>query len=114
MAAREPLEPDRTWEPLFHIEMVAMQGDTAIAIGGAGEKGPGERAFEFVGRIQSALGLASHLKRDGWLKLLVEQALMRRRVVELEKVLGGLFKLQRRSRQRKLSVDLDGLYAGMR
>ena len=55
--AVDPQQDLRLGQPRFHIEMVAMQGDTAITVSGAGKQGPGKLAGEFVGRKQAAFGL---------------------------------------------------------
>jgi hypothetical protein len=45
--------------------------------------------------IEAAFGLAQDRPRDGWLKLLLQQPLMRGRVVELKEPPVGLLKRDR-------------------
>lgn len=70
-----------------------MQCHAAIAIGGTRKQGTRELAFEFLGAVEAAFGLAQDVQGDGRFKLLLKQSQMRRRVVEFEKALVGLLKL---------------------
>src|SRR4029450_12472217 len=65
--------------------MVTMQGDTPIPIGRAGKQRPGKLAGQLLRRIQPALGLAQDLERNWWVKLIFEESLMCRRIVDLHK-----------------------------
>ena len=56
--AIHPQQPLGLGQPRFHRELGTMQGDTAIAIGRAGKEGMRELAFQLVGCLQPASGLA--------------------------------------------------------
>jgi hypothetical protein len=81
-----------------------MQGDAAIAIGGARPEGVGKLARQFVGGIEAAFGLPEDIEGNRRWPLLFEQALMRRGVVEFEKALRRLLELEGRACERKLVV----------
>jgi hypothetical protein len=57
--------------------MVAMQGHTAIAVGGAGKERVGEFLRERILGIRPAPRCAQDLDRNGREPLIFEQALMR-------------------------------------
>jgi hypothetical protein len=96
---------------LFHIEMVAMQGDTARAIRGPGEERPRKLPVELFGTVRPPFGLTEYHQWNRGLKLVFEQALMGRGVVEVHKRLMGLLKLQRRCRQRELISGAERLFS---
>jgi hypothetical protein len=85
--------------------MIPVQGDPAIALRGAGKQGPGALACALGGRLESAAGLAQHLKWAGGRALLLEQALRRGGIVQLEKGLMGPLECQGRPRQGQLLVE---------
>ena len=78
--------------------MIAMEGDTAILIGGPGKEPLDKLPSQFVRRIELAFGLAEDLQGNGGRKVLLEQALMRGRIVGVHEGLMGLFKLRGRLR----------------
>jgi hypothetical protein len=97
--ALEPEQHRGLGQPLLPLEMLPMQGDTAITLGRTGTEDGWKRACQVVGRLPPAFGLASPLQGEGWRKRLVEHALRRRGVGELADILVGLLELQRRARQ---------------
>jgi hypothetical protein len=66
------------------MEVVAVQGDTAIPVRGAREERLGETAGELVLRIDAALRSTQHLHRNRGEPLILEEALMGGGVVGLE------------------------------
>jgi hypothetical protein len=91
-------------QSLLYIAVVAMQGDPAVPVGRTGQESPGELALKLIRCIEPAFGLAQHVKRNGRLKLLLKQPLMRGGVLEFDKALVGLLELQRCLRQSALVV----------
>jgi hypothetical protein len=68
----DPQEELGLRSPFFHIEMVAMQGHTAIAVGGAGKERVGEFLREPIWGIRPALRCAQDLDRNGREPLIFE------------------------------------------
>jgi len=58
-------------QAFFDIEVVAMQGDTAIPIRRPWEHGMGEPARQFVGAVWSAFRLCQDMDRNRGLKSLL-------------------------------------------
>jgi hypothetical protein len=98
----------------LHIKVVAMQSDTAIAVGRA-RKERARKLLRQPGWTESAaLGFCQDCNRYGWSKTLFEEPLMRRRVIELNKCLVSLFQRGRGGAQRKLIVVQASLNVEMR
>jgi len=75
-----------------------MERDTSILIGRAGQYRAGKSPRELFQGREPSFGFAEHLQRHGGLEAFFEQALMGRRVVDLQKRLMGLFQLGGRLR----------------
>jgi hypothetical protein len=65
----------------FYIEMVAVQGDAPIAIGGARKKRPRKLAGQLLLGISPALGLPQDVERNRRIELVFEEALVRGRII---------------------------------
>src|SRR5262249_62066199 len=89
--AVHPQQHLRLRQSLIHIEVITVQGDAAIAIGGARKEGASELALELLGGIQTPFGLPKHMQGNRRSKLLFEEALVGGGVVEFQKVLMSLF-----------------------
>jgi len=66
----------------LYIEVVAMQGDTTVAVGRPRKERMGEFLREHFLGIAPALGGPQDLDRDGWQALIGEQPLMGGRIIE--------------------------------
>ena len=73
--------------------MVAVQGDTAVAVGGAGKEGMGELFREHLLGRAPALRGPQDLNRDGRETLSGEQALMRGRIIGVNEDLMALLQV---------------------
>jgi hypothetical protein len=82
----------------FHREMVTMEGDTPIAIGGARKQRPRKFAGQFLLGVYPALGLTQDVERDRRGELILEEPLMRSRILGLDKGLMDLLELPWRGR----------------
>jgi hypothetical protein len=94
--------------------MVAMQGHTAIAVGGAGKARIGEFLREHIWGIRPAPRCAQDRDRNGREPLSFEQALMRGRMIGLDEGLMVLVQCSRRASQRELLVIEPPLNLNMR
>jgi hypothetical protein len=77
-----------------------MQGDTAVAVGGAWKERVSEFLCEHLLRIAPALRRSQDLHGYGWEALSAEQALMGGRIIELDEGLMALFQVARGACQR--------------
>ena len=91
MLSVHPEQHLRLGQTLFDIEVVALQGDTAITIRRPWEHGMGEPACQFVGAVWSAFRLCQDMDRTRGLTSLLQQPLMGGGVLRLDKGLMDLF-----------------------
>jgi hypothetical protein len=91
-----------------------MQGHAAIAVGHARKERSRKLLRQPIWAQDAALRFGKDRDRNGWVKPLVEEALMRRDVVEPDERLMGLFQLGRCVAQRKLVVVQASLNVEMR
>ena len=93
-----PVDPEQDLalgNACLYIEVIAMQGDTAVAVGGARKECVSEFLCEHLLRIAPALRRPQDLDGDGWEALIVEQALMGGCIIELDEGLMALFQVAR-------------------
>jgi hypothetical protein len=86
------------------IKVVTMPGDTTVAVGWPRKKRVGEFLREHFRRIAPALRQPQNLDRDGWEALIRKQALMRRRIIGVEKGLMALFPVPGSAGERTLII----------
>jgi hypothetical protein len=86
------------------MEVIAVQGDTAVLVGDPREQGIREAAGQFVRRIASALRLPQDLDRDWRKPLIVQEPLIGRSIIRLDKDLMHLFQPRRRAGQGELII----------
>ena len=84
--------------------MIAVEGDTAILVGGTRKQGVRELVGELVRCVQAALGLTQDEQRNGGIKVLLQQPLMGHGVIGVEKSLVDLLEVGRCLRQGELIV----------
>ena len=101
-------------QPSFHIEVIAVQGDTAISIGRPWKQGVGKVQRQLVFAVHAPPGLPERLERDRRIEAIFKQTLMRRGVIEVEKRLVGLFEFRRRLGQGELIIVQPTLHVEMR
>src|SRR5690242_16477094 len=94
--------------------MVAMERDTAKAIRGSRKERPRKLPVEFYWSVPAPFSLAQHHQWNGRIEPVLEEPLMGGRVIEVQKGLMGLLKLQRRGRQRELIIIQAPLHIEMR
>ena len=104
LLAGHPQQHLRLGQALFDIEVVAVQGDTPIPIGRAGEQRLGEVAGEFVRRVESAFRRSQDLDRDRREPPILQEPLMGRGVVGLDEGLMALLQLRWRAGEGELVV----------
>ena len=95
-------------------EVIAMQGATAVAVRGARKEGMSACLGEHVLRRAPALRRPHALDGEGWETLLVEQALMGGRLIELADGLRALCQVARGAGSRHLIVLEAPLHMQMR
>jgi hypothetical protein len=102
--AGHPQQHLRLGETFLDIEVVAMQGDTSMAIRRPWEKGMREAAGELLRGIDAALGGPEDLEGNRGEALVVEEPLMRRRVIDVDEGLMTSLELQGGAGQRELII----------
>ena len=104
LLAGHPQQHLRLGETFLHIEVVTVQGDTAMAICRPREEGVREAAGELFQSIDPALGSPEDLEGNRGEALIMEKPLMRRRVIDVDESLMALLKLQGGAGQGELVV----------
>ena len=102
-----PVDPEQDLalgDASLYIEVVAMQGDTTVAVSRPRKERVGEFLREHLLGIALALHGPQALGRDGRKALIREQALIRRRIIDVDEGLMALFQVTRRAGKRKLIV----------
>jgi hypothetical protein len=101
LRSRHPAQDLRPGHPRFHIEMVAMQGRTAVLIGGTSQQGGRKLPPKLFGTRGPPCGVAHYHQRNRRVTVVVEQPLMGRGVIEGHKRLVGLLARRRGGGQRE-------------
>jgi hypothetical protein len=77
LCSGEPQQHLGGGQPLFHIKVVVMQGDTAMEIGWARKEVVREVTVQLFNGVDATCGVAQNFQWDGRVKLVFEQSLMR-------------------------------------